>query len=107
MNASRIEQLKSFLEQSPEDSFLMYALALEYVAMGEAQAAESMFQSLLRQNASYVATYYHYGKLLEKLNRPQEALNLYARGIAVAEQLQDEHSLRELREARFNLEVEI
>ena len=107
MNLDRIEQLKRFLAQTPDDSFLLYALALEYVNVGEYKLAEGLFQTLLAKYPDYIATYYQYGKLLEQMDRPHLARDRYLAGISVAERQNDSHSLRELREAHYNLELEL
>jgi tetratricopeptide (TPR) repeat protein len=107
MNSDRIEQLKRFLAQTPDDNFLVYALALEYTNAGEYKLAEALFQTLLVKYPDYIATYYHYGKLLELMGRPHLALEQYLGGISVAERQKDSKSLRELREAHYNLQMEI
>ena len=36
----RIEQLKAFLVENPDDSFVQHALALEYIKLGDDAAAK-------------------------------------------------------------------
>lgn len=46
---NRIEQLEIFLKETPNDAFLNYALATEYVSMGDDEKAEFIFRGLLRK----------------------------------------------------------
>ena len=39
----RIDKLKTFLANSPNDSFLKHALALEYVKLGDEAGARKLF----------------------------------------------------------------
>jgi len=96
---TRLEQLLHFLEQEPNDPFLIYAIATEYKSMNELEKALTTFQSLMENHPEYVPTYYHLGKTLEALNRNEEAIEVYEKGIAVAMKMKDQHSARELREA--------
>jgi len=47
MSEKRLEQIKNFLKQSPNDSFLKYALAKEYEKLGELSTAISTYESLV------------------------------------------------------------
>ena len=65
--SERITKLKIFLQQSPDDCFLNHALALEYVKIGDEHQARTLFEKNLQHDPSYIATYYHLGKLLERV----------------------------------------
>jgi len=99
----RMNQLLKFLEESPEDSFLKHALALEYVKAGNVKEAETMFQSNLEHEPAYVATYYHLGKLLERCGRLNEAVNIYEAGMEQAKKAGDMHAFAELQAAQEDL----
>lgn len=94
---NRIEQLKSFLEQTPNDPFLQHALALEYQKNGDQEEALNLFLKNKLEHASYVATYFHLGKLYESLQNLQAAQEAYAQGIVYAEQAGDAKTAGELR----------
>lgn len=93
----RIEKLRAFLAQSPDDAFLNHALALEYVKRGEEDAARSYFEENVAKRPSYVATYYHLGKLLERIGEAGQAIVVYEQGMEAARAAGDMHSLSELR----------
>jgi len=99
----RIERLKTFLKESPNDSFLKHALALEYIKIGNDSDAKQMFESNLTADEAYVATYYHLGKLLERTGAQQEAILIYEKGMQVAKAAGDMHSYNELQAAYEDL----
>jgi tetratricopeptide (TPR) repeat protein len=103
MAASRIEQLQQFLANSPDDSFLHHALALEFVKTGDESQAERHFRNNLDKTPQYVATYYHLGKLLERTARTEDAIAIYERGMAVAKAAGDNHTYNELQAAYEDL----
>jgi tetratricopeptide (TPR) repeat protein len=96
MPNSRIEILKSMVEQDPASAFGRYGLAMEYVNRGELEAAAGQFSSLLEHNPNYAAGYFHGGQTLEKLGRIADAKDLYRRGIAVTAATGDSHTRGEL-----------
>lgn len=103
---SRIDQLKAFLLESPEDPFLQHALALEHIKSGELLQARILFEQLLQQTPTYVGSYYHLAKLLEQLGHTQEALAVYDKGLAQAKLAGDQHAWSELNSAREELAFE-
>ena len=66
---TRVEILRSMVEQKPEDAFARYGLAMEYVRSGDLETAVEEFERLLRYNPGYAAGYFHGGQTLEKLGR--------------------------------------
>jgi Tfp pilus assembly protein PilF len=100
---NRIEKLLEFLQQSPGDSFLMHALALEYIKTGEEASARELFEALLEKNPDYVGSYYHLAKLLERTGAREQALQVYERGMQAAGKAGDRHALNELRSAYDDL----
>lgn len=94
---NRIEQLSQFLKDSPDDSFLIHALALEYIKLGDDVRARQYFAENLQKSPRYVATYYHLGKLLERTGDTEEAIRIYSLGMEQAAAAGDGHALSELR----------
>lgn len=95
----RIEQIKTFLNDTPEDSFLNYALAIEYVALQQDFEARSIMEKLVRHNPDYFATYYHLGKLYERIGEETLAENIYKSGLEITKSLGEKHAYGELRGA--------
>lgn len=103
----RISKLKAYMEESGKDSFLQHALALEYIKVGDDQEAKSLFNEILKREPTYVGSYYHLGKLLERIGDPKKAMRVYTRGMEVATAAADHHSYTELRAAYEDLEDEM
>lgn len=95
----RIEQLKKFLEANPTDSFLKHALALEYCKLGDDETARGLFEELLSDEPGYVGSYYHLGKLFERIGDSDQAIEWYQKGMEVAKEKGEQHALGELRGA--------
>lgn len=105
MHAERISQLKKFLEEDPNDPFLLYALATEYVK-DDPPTALTYFEQLLVDHPDYVPTYYHAAALYSELNLQEKAEETFKTGILKAEQAGDTHALRELKTAYTNWQFE-
>lgn len=99
----RIEKLKAFLQENPDDSFLQHALALEYVKAGEDHHARKAWESLLECRPDYVGSYYHLAKLHERLGEKKEAIRIYEKGLVVAKKAGDRHTFNELKAALDDL----
>lgn len=95
----RIEKLKEFLRQTPEDSFLKYALALEYKKIGDDAQALAWFESVLENDPAYVGTYYQVGKFWEEKGDTAKAISYYEKGLEAAKNANDRHAANELRSA--------
>ncbi len=101
--SERIEKLKTFLKDSPKDCFLNHAMALEYVKTGDEENARKYFELNLENDTTYVATYYHLGKLLERTGQTELAISTYEKGMEVAKAAKDMHSYSELQAAHEDL----
>lgn len=96
MTTIRLTQLLSFKEESPEDPFILYALASEYVKLNELEQALAYYNELREKHPNYVGTYYHLAKLLEAMQRSDEALEVYQLGLSAAQRAGDGHAYAEL-----------
>jgi tetratricopeptide (TPR) repeat protein len=103
---SRIDQIRQFLQDSPNDSFLRYALAQELQKQGNVEAAKEAYLWLTDNQPSYVATYYHLGKLLIAQGEKEAALAWFNLGIEHAKAAKELHALSELQSAKLELEYE-
>jgi len=97
MPESRLEKLLDFLKNEPDEEFLLYALATEYLRLNETAKALEYYEKLVNEHAGYVGTYYHLGKLYEALQRKDDAINTYEQGMKIAQSKRDNHALAELR----------
>lgn len=96
MQANRLQKLLEFIENEPNDPFLKYALATEYLNANQADKALFYFEDLVDNHAGYIGTYYHLGKLYEALNRKADAVQTYRAGMQAARKANDQHAFSEL-----------
>jgi tetratricopeptide (TPR) repeat protein len=101
---SNIAQLKEFIKDSPKDSFLLYALALEHVKIKEYDEAINIFQMLIEEDEEYLATYYQYANILAELGQTNEAEVIYKKGIEIASQQNKIKTKQELEQDLFLLD---
>lgn len=101
---NRIERLKNFLKSDPEDAFLNYALAMEYLAIQSLQMAEKQLEWILEKHPDYIPVYYQLGKLRADSGNPDSAAMLYQTGIAKCKETGDAKTASELRMALEEIE---
>lgn len=100
---SRIEQLKAFLKEDPNDTFLNYALATEYIGVGDDVKAREIFLGLMDRQPDYSPTYYHLGKLYERTGEQDKAEECYTVGVEVCRKNKELKNLNEMQTALTNL----
>ncbi len=100
---SRIETIKKILEQSPNDPFPRYGLAMEYKNAGRADEAAATFAELQARHPDYVPQYLMHGNLLVSMHKLDEARQVLEQGIAAARKKGDGHAAGELQGALDNL----
>lgn len=98
MNEKRLAQLQDMLRSDPNDPFLLYAMAQEYVADADFSTAVDWFGRLHRDHAGYLATYYHYGLALLQLGEEEKAIEIWKEGEALALKTGDRKTAAEIRE---------
>jgi tetratricopeptide (TPR) repeat protein len=96
---TRIEQIKTFLNDTPDDAFLNYALATEFVVLGDDSQALLIYKKLVEEQPEYFATYYHLGKLYERIGEDDLAEETYQKGLVITKKLDERHAYGELRGA--------
>jgi Tfp pilus assembly protein PilF len=104
MATSRLEILKSMVEQKPTDSFARYGLAMEYRNTGDLEAAMAEFRTLMANNPDYAPAYFHGGQTLERMGQVEEAREVYRKGVEVTTRLGNEHARSEMQGALDMLE---
>jgi len=99
----RIEKLKEYLKTAQKDSFLQHALALEYIKKGDDEEARKLFVEILLREPTYIGSYYHLAKLLERTGEREKAITIYDKGMEEAKRVGDTHSFNELMAAYEDL----
>ena len=103
---TRLEKLKEMEIQKPEDAFVKFAIAQEYVALNNDEKALVYYELLLETAPTYVPLYYQFGKLYERADDIKAASEIYTKGIALAKAANDTKTAGELNEALILLEDE-
>jgi tetratricopeptide (TPR) repeat protein len=103
---SRIDEIKKMLKTDKQDSFLTYALALEYEKIGDAKEAIFLVEGLIKTDPNYLGAYYKLGGLYEGKNKMEKAMTIYRIGIKLATEKNDNKTKGELEEALWLIEDE-
>ena len=85
------------LDESPDDPFLIYALAREHQSANSTMQALLMYEHLINNHPEYIATYYHYAKLLHSAGNFTGAFKLLQKGIQEGVKAKDMHSVSEMK----------
>ncbi len=105
MTASpRIQQIQEMLKNEPNDSFLNYALAIEYAKLNDIKKAIEIIEALLQRDENYLGAYYQLGHYYEETEQTEAAISIYNKGIVIAKQQNNKKTLGELNEALWMLE---
>ncbi|MFN4853167.1 MAG: tetratricopeptide repeat protein [Bacteroidota bacterium] len=83
---NRIEQLLAMLSSEPNDLFLHYALALEYISMGKQEKGIDQLKQIILRNADYLPAYHKLGDLFFSEGSYPEAIEVLETGIKKAAQ---------------------
>ncbi len=94
------------LKTDPKDSFLTYALALEYEKEGKINDAIRIIEELMTEDPDYIGAYYKLGQLYEGRDNLEKARSIYQTGIKLADQQKDNKAKGELEEALWLIEEE-
>ena len=98
MILSRLEQLQKFLDEDPDDPFNWYALALEYQKTDRLKALD-IYEKLLKDNPTYIPTYYQAADLYQVNGKTKVAIETYEVGIKQALLQNDRKAAGELQSA--------
>jgi Tfp pilus assembly protein PilF len=95
---NRLEILRQFVAEEPQDAFNHYALATELLKTDKNESKE-IFEYIIQHHADYLPTYYHLGALYVELGENSVAEQTYLQGINLAKKLKNEKTLKELKGA--------
>lgn len=98
MNEKRLAQLQDMLRSEPNDPFLIYAMAQEYMGVADFSTAIDWFNRLHTDHKDYLATYYHYGLALLQTGDEEKAIQIWKEGEALANKSGDRKTAAEIRE---------
>ncbi len=99
MANTRLQKLLEFIKEQPDDLFLKYALAMEYLGLNDIEKAKYCFEEVLKVDKNHVAAYYQLAKIFEILNDETSAVSNYEMGLEQARKKNDMRSVREFNAA--------
>ena len=104
MSTSRLQQIQLMLKSEPNDSFLNYALALEYGKLNNLTEAIDIIENLLLNDENYLGAYYQLGKYYELIQNYEKAKSTFTKGMSIAKKQNNNKATGELFQALTMLE---
>lgn len=101
----RLDQLLTFLERNPRDTFILFALARECMKTEDIEGAIAYYNRVIEIDSEYTGAYYHKGSLLAELEQIEEARVVLELGLSIALRKKEENDVRELRQVLLNLDI--
>lgn len=95
----RLQTLLEWLDKSPEDPFLHFGVAMEYLSANDSKKALEKMEYICAHFPDYLANYYQLAKHYESLNSNEKAIEIYEKGIALALRQNENKTAGELRSA--------
>ena len=94
---TRRQKLEALLADSPDDTFLNYALAMQCASDGDEPAAIERMDGLLERDPQYVPAYFQLAQIVIRRGDPERGKRLLLRGIEMARRAGDDHAEGEMR----------
>ena len=92
------------LEREPNDTFLIYGLALEHKKLGDSARAIELLDRVIQLDPGYCYAYFQKGAVLESTGDNDAARSVYLTGIDAAKKKGDAHAQGEIEGALSMLE---
>lgn len=103
---NRIELLKEYMDQEPNDPFNIYALAIEYLNEN-IEKSLTYFTILINNFPTYLPTYYHIALIYKEKGEFETSLLYYKKGIELAKIQLNSKAEMELKRAEIALKDEL
>ena len=102
--SERLEKLTKMLEREPNDTFLIYGLALEHKKLGNTDETIRLLDRVIAIDPGYCYAYFQKGAAFESAGDNDAAKSAYRAGIDAARQKGDAHALGEIEAALSMIE---
>ena len=107
MTTDRLNTLLQLVKENPEDTFVLFAIAQEYKQAADFSTAITWYNKLRKVDGNYIGLYYHLADAYAQSGDSDAAFSTYEQGVRIAREINDQHALSELLNARINLEMEL
>lgn len=98
MDDNRLQLLKQYMEEDPNDPFNIYAVATEYKNINLEKALH-YYEELLTKHPAYLPTYYQVAQVYTYFGKSERIEDTYKKGISLAKDQNELNTLRELQNA--------
>ena len=102
--SDRLKSLFELYKKDPNDSFVTYGIALEYISTGNYDEAEKYLTEIITNDPDNVPAYMQLAQVKENLNKIEDAKDIYKRGIEVAKKNNELRTASEMEEFLSELE---
>lgn len=93
---ARKAKLLAMLEHDPDDPFLHYALAKEFLSEGDVAAGTARLREVIDRFSDYHAAHFQLAQTLSEQGEVEEARRVTEQGILSAKQAGDAHAVSEM-----------
>jgi len=97
MQVQRLEKLLQLLSENEADTFILYALAMEYLGLNQKDLAEKYFLDCLQLDSNYIPAYYQLGLLYQSQDNEEKALATLQAGLQLLIGSKDQKTINEFR----------
>lgn len=105
MGEERLKSLLNYLKETPQDPFLLYAIATEYRSASPEKSKE-YFEQLMTDFPDYLPAYYQAAHLYWEMGEHDLTIRTFEKGIGVAREQKETKTLAELQNAYMNFQIE-
>ena len=99
-----MEKLRQMLEREPNDTFLLYGIAMEHKKANDAPAALEFLDRVTQLDPGYCYAYHQKGLVHESQGDTDAAKQAYREGIQAAVKKADDHARSEIEAALSMIE---
>jgi Tfp pilus assembly protein PilF len=97
--SDRLNKLLTMLQKEPNDTFLLYGIALEYKKANDSKLALDYLNRVIGLDSGYCYAYHQKGLIYEGVGDLESARQAYRDGIAAARKKGDAHAEGEIQGA--------
>lgn len=106
METKNLTLIDAMHQKNPTDTYLAFAAANEHHKSGNTDRAIEICKGLIKINKTFADTYYELGKLYEKCNKLELAIQTYKQGLDVAIQTNNDKITGKITETLMFIEGE-
>ncbi len=95
MNNTRLQKLLEMYEENSNDTFVLYALGMEYKGLNQNDLSEQFLLKCLQIDATYVPAFYQLALIYLDQNKEFDAINCLNQGLILLKNGKDQKTKNE------------